>query len=108
MEETIVTKDNKSTKFLFERGKKGVFQKLTEYYNQQPKLFYIGEWHTHPDSSPIPSSIDRQAMKKITEDENVKIISPILIIIGIKPSKYSVGVYIQFNNKLYKYEQQQN
>ena len=106
IEETILPSKHKSSRYVFERGKEGLVEKLTEYYNQQPKLIYIGEWHTHPDSLPIPSSTDKQAMKKIAGDDNVKINSPVLMILGISKKNYSIGIYIQFNGKLYKYEQQ--
>lgn len=106
IEETIVPTKHKSSRYSFERGKEGLFQKLTEYYHQNPQLIYVGEWHTHPDSTPVPSITDKKAMIKIAADEDVKISSPVLIILGVTKTIYSVGIYIQFNNRLYKYEQQ--
>lgn len=106
IEETIVPKKNRSSRYSFERGKEGLSQKLTKYYNQNPQLIYVGEWHTHPDSTPTPSVTDNQAMKEIAECDGVKITSPILLILGITRSKCTVGAYIQHQKRLYKYEQQ--
>lgn len=105
IEANIVPKDYKSSRFTFERGKKGVVEKLEYYYNQVPKLLYIGEWHTHPDGLPIPSVTDRLAMKQIATDDKVTIVSPVLLIIGLFKEYHQLGVFVQFKDQLYKYEQ---
>jgi len=106
--DTILPIKSKSSRFLFERGNDGLGQKLTEYYNQEPSLIYLGEWHTHPDNTPTPSATDRRAMKQIAQDEKVKITSPVLIILGITKSRCDIGMYVQHQNKLHKYEYQQD
>lgn len=38
---------------------------LEEWKAERETMDYLGEWHTHPESSPTPSSIDRQEWRKI-------------------------------------------
>ena len=106
IEETIIPIKYKSSKYYFERGKEGVFEKLQAFYNQEPRLIYIGEWHTHPDMTPEPSETDKRAMLEIAEHKEVLINSPVLIILGITRNKIEIGAYIQFKNKLHKYGKQ--
>ena len=104
VEETILPVKYKSSKSYFERGKEGVLEKLEVYYKQTPKLMYLGEWHTHPDSTVEPSETDKNTMKEIAAHDDVLINSPVMLILGITKSKLEIGAYIQFKNKLYKYE----
>ncbi|MBL7933132.1 MAG: Mov34/MPN/PAD-1 family protein [Bacteroidia bacterium] len=102
--DTILPKKYSSSRSTFERGKEGLKKKLVEFYNNDPPLIYIGEWHTHPDSKPEPSETDKQAMQEISEHENVTIQNPILLIIGVNKQRYEPKFYLSLNNKLYEYE----
>lgn len=104
IESTVLPKKFKSSRYYFERGKAGLKKKLIDYYNSNPRLFYVGEWHTHNSHSIAPSSVDMIAMQTIEEYTNLGIISPLLLIIGLDGEEYSVGFYIQYKKKLYKYE----
>lgn len=95
----------KGTRYLFERDATGIDDKLQELYNQNPQKYYVGEWHTHPDNLPIPSSTDIAAMKSIATHTKVAIQNPALIILGYTYKSLDVGVYVFFKNKLHKYEQ---
>lgn len=106
IEGNIFPIEYKSSRYGFERGKKGIMKKLTEYYNSTPKRIYLGEWHTHPDGSPTPSQTDLLAMQQIANDKKVNIRNPILLILGITKDTYTLGVFVQFQNRLYKYEQE--
>lgn len=104
VEKTILPKVYKSSKEVFERGAKGLKEQLLSYFNQEPKLIYLGEWHTHPDGLPLASQMDKKAMLEIESHEDVKIQFPILLILGVNKDFYSVGTYIQYNKQLLKYE----
>ena len=106
VEDTILPQNHKSSRYAFERGKEGLAKKLSELYDQTPRLIYIGEWHTHPDSTPVPSTTDKQAMLQIANDDGVAITSPVLLILGLSQASYTMGIYLQFQNRLIKYEQQ--
>lgn len=44
--------------------------------------YFIGEWHSHPNSNCGPSSIDDNAMYKIAIEQNCQCSRPILIILN--------------------------
>ena len=61
---SIPTQFDKSNRFKFIRNKKSA-QIFTDYefYNSGGTVIYIGEWHTHPENHPSPSSIDINMIK---------------------------------------------
>ena len=81
--------DSKYGKYSFERGVIGLKEMLE---------FYIGEWHTHPKASPIPSGTDLIQMIAISKAAQYNRPEPILIILGGKSNKYNLFVGI-FNKK---------
>lgn len=102
--DTILPKNFKASRCSFERITEGIEKKLNKYYEEIPKKFYIGEWHTHPDGSPIPSSTDISAINTIINNQNACLINPILLIIGYSETQVDFGFYVWLENKLYKYE----
>ena len=105
---TILPKKYASSKYSFERGVEGLREKLENYYSQIPPVYYVGEWHTHPDNPAVPSYTDCNALQKIVNDENVSITNPILLIISIKPECEELCFYVVFKKKIYKYEEVQS
>lgn len=101
---SIIPNKYKSSRYFFERGKEGLKQKLIEFYNSTPRLIYVGEWHTHPDGIPSPSSTDLNAMIEIAECPDVSIENPILIILGVSKAEMKLGTFVYSKNKLLKYE----
>jgi integrative and conjugative element protein (TIGR02256 family) len=100
----ILPKSFKASKYSFERSTKGIVKKLETFYKGVPKNFYVGEWHTHPDNSPIPSIKDIAAVSAIINCQNACIANPVLLIIGYSKIKVDFGFYVWFENKLCKYE----
>lgn len=78
---------------------------MRNYYSENPQKYYVGEWHTHPDNLPIPSSTDINAINSIANHKDVSITNPVMLIIGYNATKIELGFYVQFKNKLYRYEQ---
>lgn len=101
--DTILPKSYKTSKYSFERSNKGIEKKLNDYFKETPKKFYIGEWHTHPDNTSIPSSTDILAMNAIINYQNTGLTNPILLIIGYSKTEVDFGFYVWFKNKLYRY-----
>ena len=102
--DTILPKSFKASKYNFERSTKGIEKKLGNYYKETPEKFYVGEWHTHPDNSPIPSGTDISAINAIINNQNACLTNPVLLIIGYSKTKVDFGFYVWFENKLYRYE----
>lgn len=102
--DTILPKKYQASKYSFERSAKGIENELTEFYADNPRKIYIGEWHTHPDNSPIPTTTDISAINTIINSKNTSIANPVLLIIGYSKTTVDFGFYVWFENKLYKYE----
>jgi integrative and conjugative element protein (TIGR02256 family) len=43
---------------------------------------YLGDWHTHPDGSTLPSSLDRQLLRDISSDLQSRCERPVMAILG--------------------------
>ena len=84
-------KDSRKEKTNFIRGTKGINKLLEEYWKQE--LYYLGEWHFHPNGISNPSSIDMQTMKTITNNSKYNCPEPILIIVS--------GLYNNYQQKSY-------
>lgn len=102
--DSILPTDFKSTRTSFERGVEGLEEALEGYYDQDPSLVYIGEWHTHPNAAPVPSCTDDNAMREIVAASSVCIENPVMIIIGITENSAKLAFYVYVENKFYKYE----
>ena len=89
---------------MIERDTVGIDDKVKNYYNEYPRKYYVGEWHTHPNNLPIPSNTDIKAINAITNHKEVSIKNPVMLIIGYIKTKIELGFYVQFKNKLYRYE----
>ena len=49
---------------------------------------YIGEWHTHPEDEPTPSSVDLNSIKEIYQKSELVIDGVVLVIVGLKSNYY--------------------
>jgi len=74
------TEDSKKGLCSFYRGTKD----LKKIFNLswKTKKFYIGEWHYHPNSSSIPSSVDIKQMITISQSKKANCPEPILLVVG--------------------------
>ena len=73
-------KDSKFGRNWFKRGIEGL-QKVIKYYWRK-NLYYIGEWHFHPNGEPFPSEKDQKQLKLISKSQDYDCSAPILIIVG--------------------------
>jgi len=79
----------------FIRGVQGLQQLLDRLWNRQ-RLYYLGEWHFHPDSSSLPSQQDLREMLKISRNRLTECPEPLLVIIGGEPdANWSMSVSVQ-------------
>lgn len=58
-EVTVPQSTDRRTRFSFFRSKKHEAIAIERWKAEASTLAYLGLWHTHPEDSPIPSSIDR-------------------------------------------------
>lgn len=94
----LIPNEYKSYRTLFERGTKGITEKLVEFFNLKEKRYYVGEWHSHPNAASRFSSTDLNAMKNIVKSESVRIENPILLIVSISSQKLIDYTFYLFSN----------
>ena len=100
----ILPKKYKGHPCLFERSTDGLQEKLENLFVEKNQ-YYIGEWHTHPDSSTQYSQTDLIAMNAIAHHEKVNILNPILLILSVTKTKLNeYKFYFHKNNQLLPYE----
>ncbi len=95
----------KSSPVLFIRIADFINKWLTRVFNKsEGRSIYLGEWHSHPNGYPYPSSTDLKAMKSISENSDVRITTPLLLIVGYRQELFTELFYIYYNQKLLSYE----
>ena len=89
----------------FTRLSQKLNDKLKELHlSSKGELVYVGEWHSHPNSSSSYSSTDFKAMKEIAHDTDTRNKNPILIINGIKSGESDFSFYLFKENNLLTYK----
>lgn len=105
---TILPLRHKGFPYLFERSTDGIEKRIEEMF-QNEKLYYVGEWHTHPNGNSIFSNLDLQSMIEIAKCDTVKITNPVLLILGTtKNSIKEYSIYYYQNKQLLKYGEANN
>lgn len=91
-----LSSDSKGSRTSFHRGVAGLrsfYKKLQRIFSG--KRYYVGEWHSHPDATPIPSNTDNRNQLEIAEDTKTNCPECILIIIGGSLSNFdNIGVFV--------------
>jgi len=105
IEEMMVPKKFRSTPVFFSRIA-GVINKwlLQIFKKSKGETIYLGEWHSHPNGSPYPSSTDFNSMKKIAQNTDVRIETPLLLIVGYDGMRFNERFYIYHNQNLTPYD----
>ena len=65
----------------FVRGVKGLLAWLWHLWVRRGG-YYLGEWHSHPHASPVPSDTDTRTMWDIAKSMKARCPEPILLVIG--------------------------
>jgi len=67
----------------FYRPPDDVDGQLARIYEESEGLtHYLGEWHTHPDAPPTPSSTDLSALRGLARSRSVATDTPFMVILG--------------------------
>ncbi len=90
----------KVTQLLFNKNNKGLFARFSREGNNltkslakiweksRGKEYYIGEWHSHPNSYASPSNVDNNTMISIAKTPEEECKTPILGILGNKMNDF--------------------
>ena len=98
------TDDSVKQKFAFKRGIMGLQKKLNMLWEKN--YYYLGEWHYHPNSSPIPSKADFKQMLSLSQDKKLNCPEPILIIVGGSQQNWTYSFNVIVNGKFVCFEEQ--
>ena len=96
-----VKKGGKSSKTSFYRPPDLVDKQLNKICTKtKGKIYYLGEWHSHPFSAPEPSRLDLTSVKELGDSKKVSMDTPILMIIGNNyKSENDINCYMYFEGK---------
>lgn len=75
-------------------------QLLEHFENTNGRESFLGEWHSHPNSTPEMSQTDRRTLNQVTLGSNNLPALPVMMIIGFnsKRSAHQIRAYI-YNSK---------
>lgn len=77
----------------FNRKRKEHQEFVDKYWNEGEGTFnYIGEWHTHPESIPRPSTIDKSEWKRILKEAKYNSDYLLFCIVGLDSIKLWQGI----------------
>lgn len=97
----------KSTPVFFKRLAAFLNNWLNDVFiSSKGELFYLGEWHSHPNGFPIPSSTDLKTLRKIAKSKTLRIETPLLLIVGYDNKSYNERFFIYTHDKLIPYDKQ--
>jgi integrative and conjugative element protein (TIGR02256 family) len=88
--------DSEGTRYTFVRGIVGLAEHLTAVFRRfRGKRYRVGEWHSHPNAAPIPSSTDDRFQCSLAADVCEQLPEAILLIIGDNfRDRPALGVYV--------------
>lgn len=99
-----LTADSIGTRNSFVRGIQGLrqfYKRLVWRFHGQ--RYYVGEWHSHPDSAPHSSGIDDANQTLISRDKSANCSEVILIIVGgdfARKPELRINVYSRKNGRV--------
>jgi [CysO sulfur-carrier protein]-S-L-cysteine hydrolase len=100
----ILPRKYKGSPFSFLRHIDGLLSVFNKIFKEK-NLYYIGEWHTHPNGSTMYSQTDLNAMIETVKCDTVKIKNPVLLIMSIgKKDINGYAFYYLNDEKLIPYE----
>ncbi len=83
------TKRDERKRFSFLRDKNSAQHIINQRWNETNGIVnYLGEWHTHPEYSPIPSQTDKKLICQVINDNSNVFTKVFLIIVGMDQSLY--------------------
>ena len=96
--------DSVATPDLFECGTVGTQQAhLNRELRSRGSVGYVGMWHTHPVSAPVPSTTDLGGMRKILSEGAVNPSRSLLSILGTPHTRPLLGTYVFDRNDVRNY-----
>ena len=74
--------DSTEDRARFVRGSRGLVDRFKQLWQKPRRVYYLGEWHSHPGGPRSPSGNDRDSMLAIARTPSEKCPEPILLVVG--------------------------
>jgi integrative and conjugative element protein (TIGR02256 family) len=69
-------------------------KELTDVYNKSGRIErYLGDWHTHPNSTSYLSDLDKSTLRKIGGYKKAQLATPIMLVLGTPKMQLKVWIY---------------
>ncbi len=105
IEDIICPEKYENSPVFFKRYPESINKKLKKIYSESNgTVYYLGEWHSHPNMAANPSTHDKESMEKLITESDLKITSPILLIIGGRKHKLYPQCYLLYEKQLLAYQ----
>jgi len=85
-----------ASRFGFRPNRKAEQQEIVERFTAG--LHYVGDWHTHPESSPKPSSTDLSSMNDMVSASRHELPGFLMMIVGTRPGPSGIWLSIHHAN----------
>lgn len=90
-----LTPDSTGGSSWFMRGMRGLRSYFVGLFKKSGGLsHYVGEWHSHPDGTPIPSPTDDRNMMDIAADPEARCPECILVLVAFNAAGAETAVYV--------------
>jgi [CysO sulfur-carrier protein]-S-L-cysteine hydrolase len=100
--DSLIPEKFESSKISFKRFCEDLNRKLKNLFKTyKDTKVYVGEWHSHPDSTSQFSSIDFKSIKEIAENPKIRINTPLLLIVGYKNKCCEMGLYVYIDGEMH-------
>jgi NTE family protein len=87
--------DSSASETQFECGTEGTLKANAEAkHRSRGAIAYLGIWHTHPISAPLPSATDYMGMAQILLEQGLQVSRQLLLIIGHTTTQAEVGAHL--------------
>lgn len=97
----------KSSPMQFEPDHKDLNRKLKSLYEKyKGKIEYVGDWHSHPNSSNHFSLPDFKSIQDVAKSKTVNTHNPVLLVAAFGEDYFDPGFYVYHEGKLHKFQQQ--
>ena len=89
-------KSDRRSVFGFEPDRVAEKREIAEFFERG--LHFIGDWHTHPQSIPSPSSTDERSMREMVKSSSHNLPGFIMVIVG--QAEFPQGIHVSFHSRV--------
>ena len=92
--------DSEHSEREFVRGTEGLQERISKLWEQEPKRYYLGEWHTHVPGATAPDLQDAETILRLPKNPEEGLPEPILIIFCPLDDIWMPNVYVALDGHL--------